>query len=246
MICPEDFFTPKSLETAFSKSLSVSFVRETVFASAQQTASSIQPNELDAVLKSSAKVFLHFFIKEHSHEARVFCQRSSTVQRIDDWALTVLRDELPTTLPLSEKLATTKDASLDSRYAFFDQELWVLDCERLSALPKLDATIERVAKLINGLDGCSLCFPVSIYPEDLGAAMNTFAKSMIDQKVENPPIKLRLGRPRKIDRASEALRRAFPDGFQNIPQKNLRRSVETELNETIGMTTLRKAMAQVA
>lgn len=244
MICPEDFFTPKSLETAFAKSLDFALVRQTVFASAKQPLDTIPAPQMGCVLQASASVFLHFFIKQFSHEARVYDQDTKAVHRIDEWALTVTSG-LPTSLPKNAKQATSREALLGSRFVFFDQELWVLDCERLANLDERDAAIERITKLVHGLDGCSLCFPVSIFPDDPGAAMNALAKGMAERIATDMPAKAKAGRPKKIDKVVAILKRHYPNGFGHELQKQVLRTVKKELNESIGMTTLRNAMTQV-
>lgn len=244
MICPEDFFTPKSLETAYAKTLDADFVRQAIFTTLQQSLEEISPDNLGHVLDSSAGVFLHYFIQENAYEARVYDPRTQAVHRVDEWALATT-GTLPLSLPRTDGQAASSDTRLGSRFVFIDQELWVLDSERLSNVNDSEYAVNRLAKLIQSLDGCSLCFPMRIYPSDLGNSMNIFAKNMVQRTAISEPIKKTLGRPKKVDRVAEAIKRQYPDGFGHQLQKQVLRTVKKDLNESIGMTTLRNAMAKI-
>ena len=239
MICPPDCFTPKSLEKAFAKSLGQLFVRNSVFASAKQLLDKVPEGQLDIPLQTAAGIFLHHFIEQNNHEACVYDQTSNVLRNIDEWVLRV-RSNLPNMLPTTDKQAAATEKLLASRFLFFDQEFWVLDCERLASISAQDRAAHRVSKLIQGLDGYSLCFPRRIYPTDLGETMNFFAKRIAAQ--DTVVTKPKLGRPTKLDRVAAILERNFPDGVKGVNQWEVLRTVEKELGDSIGITSLRKAI----
>lgn len=239
MICPSDYFTPKSIETAFAKSLGSSFVRNSVFGSAKKELATVPTNELDAVLQSAATVFLHYFIEQNSDEACVYDQSTDALRSIDDWVLRA-SSQIPSIFPTTERQAVTTGKLLASRFLFFDQELWILDGEQFSGIGSQDKDAKRVVMLIQRLDGNSLCFPRRIYPNDLGETMNSFAKRIAVQSLTgNKP---KMGRPTKVDRAAEILGKTYPDGVKGINQGKVLRTVEKEMGESLGITSLRKAI----
>lgn len=239
MICPSDYFTPKSTETAFTKSLGQSFVRNSVFASAKQDLSIVPKDYLDAALQASATMFLHYFIEQNSDEACIYDQSTDAIRSIDDWVLRA-NSQVPSILPTTERQAFATDKLLASRFLFFDQELWVLNGERVADIGSHDKGAKRVATLIQRLDGNSLCFPRRIYPNDLGETMNSFAKRIAVQSLAGT--KRKMGRPTKVDRAAEILEQTYPDGVKGINQGEVLRTVEKEMGESLGITSLRKAI----
>ena len=220
-------------------------MRQTVFASALKPIETVQPLQQEALLQSSASVFLHYFIHKFAHEARVYDPKTKCLQRIDSWALSTAK-VLPVSLAQTLKQVSSVEKRLTTRFVFFDQELWVLDFELLANVSKLDAATSRIAKLIQHLDGYSLCFPSAVYPKDLGASMNSFAKEMVENRDIKKPAKAPVGRPNKIDRVVEVLERLYPNGTGGELQKVVLRTVKADLKETLGMSTLRSALEQIS
>lgn len=242
MYCPEQYFTPKMLEEAFYKSLSRKGVRDIVFQSLQLKASEINDVHLEEILRLSATIFLHDFIKSNSEHLRACDVSGPTVVRVDPW-LAINGETQVTTLPLNRLHCDKLRKQVAKGFVALDQELWVIDTSIIEEAARKAAIHARIAKLTKNFDGFSVCFPSKIYPSDVGDAMNQIAAKMLLLGATVPITQRRgRGRPTKVEDVAQYIDQNWPNGTDGLNRGVMLREIEKGLNIPVSKTTLSNAL----
>ncbi len=241
MLCPEGYFTPRMLEETFRNSLERESVRKAIYLSAGHNVVSVADPHLKTVLDAAARIFLHLFVGDNTGKARLCCPQTARVMRVDPWAASTL-GTVVSDLPQTAKSAESAIAKLDKDLTFIDQELWVLDFHNLDRANDQKGGHQRLACLLQWMDGWSLCFPAEVFPSDVGKSMNEFAVKMVRERTITQIHGRKAGRPGKVDKLVRWLTDTYPDGTIGQPAKVLRQMAQDALSDTFGDTSMRNAI----
>jgi hypothetical protein len=239
LICPEGYFTPKTLEANFKRVLSSDRVFPRIFKSAGGNIDRVPAKERKQVLAVTAKMFVQRFVIENRHQLQVFCPSRSAPMKVDDWLIQSNAENVMA-LPENANDASAALNYLSSQHSLICQELWSVDYR-----PN-ESTINNLhkaeAKCLEKIDGWSLCFASQLLPDDFGQSMDAMAQSLAREIMQIGKARKGPGRPSIVTELAEALLEIFPDGTPNNPAKEIERVLNKHGFQSFSGSTLQKAI----
>ncbi|MFT6677252.1 MAG: hypothetical protein ACJAVM_003465 [Sulfitobacter sp.] len=239
MICPEGYFTPKTLEAQFERVLSNDRVFPQVFASSGASAARLPPKDRTEILRVCSVLFVQRFVHTHSIDLLVYSPSRTAPLKIDSWLLKAGTETL-NALPETAHQAQAALTQTDKLFPLLSIKEWSVNYDTGD---QTNIGLSKTEKDILGvIGGWSLCFSDNILPADLGQSINIMATRMGQEARAFGAKKRGPGRTRKVDGLIERLRTCYPKGIPDKSAKQITRDLCENLPVDFSPTTLRKAI----
>ncbi len=229
------------LETRFARTLSNDRIAPVIFTAAGMQYSNIKPSERSQVLAASAKIFVHRFLDTFDDSLLVFSLSRAAPVKIDSWILAGASAVFEK-LPESASAANAVSRTVANSYKLINSDGWTV-CSSGDEI-FIGNLNPAKRKVLETMDGWSLCLPNEALPSDSGSCLKTLATQIFQEASAAKQRKKRPGRPNQVIPMVERLKKQYPNGVPNKPLKVITRELACIAPVDCSETVMRQAIAK--